>query len=486
MKTSERPWRDGPSKKYTYDDVDLTKPINQWQKAIETRDASEVARLLKEHPEYANTKIMGRKRDGSLNTEGHHQEALDHVARTGHLEIAKLLVEAGANEERIRGAFMIAEPNVAEYLLDHCDDPQPDIGLMAYLGKWEAMEFWFKRGMKPKPRTLQDACCGRPSMRHFAAREDSNSNLWPEQYRETVRVLIEAGVDVNERSLGGNEKWGGAKPWRNNRETPLHMAAASHDVVLIQQLLDAGADKTLKNDLGDTPFDWAIRYLAPGDVIKLLNFEGNPRDNYDLVWAANQGELDKVKLLVEAGADPNSVDPNGMGTLLSFHPDVLKYLLEKGANPDIQRNENILPVLVGIAGFNTECLKVLLDGGADPNIAGHHNGETALHHAVCGDNFEQVKALLDAGADPNKRTLGGKLTYMLWRDARVRSETPLHRAAAYGTPEIIKLLLDKGADPTIRDANKDTPLSWASWHRRDKAIIDLLSYDGAGVGPDII
>ena len=143
-------------------------------------------------------------------------------------------------------------------------------------------------------------------------------------------------------------------------------------------------------------------------------------------------------------------------------------------------------MLVGIAGFNTECLKVLLDGGADPNIAGHHNGETALHHAVCGDNFEQVKALLDAGADPNKRTLGGKLTYMLWRDARVRSETPLHRAAAYGTPEIIKLLLDKGADPTIRDTNKDTPLSWASWHRRDKAIIDLLSYDGAGVGPDII
>jgi len=57
---------------------------------------------------------------------------------------------------------------------------------------------------------------------------------------------------------------------------------------------------------------------------------------------------------------------------------MLKYMLENGANPDIQRNENILPVLAGIGGFNPECLSVLLESGADPNIAGHYNGETAL------------------------------------------------------------------------------------------------------------
>ena len=482
--TMERPWRDGYPKTYSYANVDLSDPINQWQKAIEMRDADEVARLLKQHPEYANMQIMDRKRDGQLNTEDHHQEALEQVARTGHLEIAKLLVEAGANKDRICGALMIAESNVAEFLLEHCDRPEPDIGLMAYLGKWEAMQFWFDRGYKPEMQMLHDACCGRPSMRHFAARVDSDSNLWPLQYRETVRVLIEAGADVNERTLGGDEKWGGAKPWRKNRETPLHIAAASHDIVLIQQLLDAGADKTLKNDLGDTPFDWAIRYLAPSDVVTLLNFDGNPRSNPQLWNAAHAGDLETVKQLIESGADPNAVDANGSGTLLNFHPEVTRYLLEKGANPDIQRNENILPVLVGIAGFNTECLKVLLDGGADPDIAGHHNGETALHHSVCGDNLEQVMALLDAGADPNKRTLAGKMTYMLWRDARVRGETPLHRAAAYGTPEVIQLLLDKGADPTIQDANKDTPLSWASWHHRDKSIIDMLAYEGSGVGPD--
>ena len=68
--------------------------------------------------------------------------------------------------------------------------------------------------------------------------------------------------------------------------------------------------------------------------------------------------------------------------------------------------------------------------------------------------------------------------------ARVRGETPLHRAAAWGSPEVIQLLLDAGADLTIRDANKDTPLGWASWYRRDKSIIDQLGYEGSGIGPD--
>jgi ankyrin repeat protein len=178
--------------------------------------------------------------------------------------------------------------------------------------------------------------------------------------------------------------------------------------------------------------------------------------------------------MIDAGADPNSVDANGAGTLLNFHPDVIRYLMSKGADPDIQRNENILPVLVGVAGINTDCVEAMLSGGADPNIASQHNGETALHHAVCGDRFDEVKVLLEAGADPNQKTIAGEVTYMLWRDARVRGETALHRAAAYGTIEVIQLLLEHSADPNIRDANGDSPLSWASWHMREKAIIDLL------------
>jgi ankyrin repeat protein len=176
-----------------------------------------------------------------------------------------------------------------------------------------------------------------------------------------------------------------------------------------------------------------------------------------------------------------------MGPLLTFTPSVCEYLLSKGADPNRQKNESGCPVLVGVAYMNNvECVRLLLEGGADPNAV-NECGETALHSSLtkageqnvsAADRHAVVQLLIKHGADPNRRTIPGKVTLGFWRDVRTRGETPLHRAAAYASEETVKFLLKAGADKTIRDANGDSPQSWASWHWRPKHLIFLLDPHG--------
>ena len=202
-----------------------------------------------------------------------------------------------------------------------------------------------------------------------------------------------------------------------------------------------------------------------------------------LVRASLQGDLALVRKLVESGVDVNSTDEHGMGPLLTFTPSVAEYLLSKGADPNRQKNENGAPVLVGVAYMNNaDCVRLLLAGGADPNAVVDRTGENALHSSLASagddaraaDRHAVVKVLIEFGTDPNRRTIPGVPTLAFWRDVRTRGETPLHRAAAYTSEETIRFLLEAGADKTIRDANGDSPQSWASWHWRPKALIDLL------------
>src|SRR5258705_12246017 len=102
-----------------------------------------------------------------------------------------------------------------------------------------------------------------------------------------------------------------------------------------------------------------------------------------LKHACSAGELDNVRRLLDAGANPNSADEHGSGTLLTFHPTIVEYLLSRGADPNIQVNENGASVLAGLAYVNQlECVRILLGHGADPNRGRDASGETPLHHAL--------------------------------------------------------------------------------------------------------
>ena len=210
----------------------------------------------------------------------------------------------------------------------------------------------------------------------------------------------------------------------------------------------------------------------------------------EIVQKIKDGRTDLILNFVEAGQSPSYKDENGT-TLLqwcAYYGDVsaIKYLLQKGASlKELGPNYDL-----NGAAFHGHwrLTQFLLEKGADANYQLSDTGETALHAALCKANRPAyawvVQLLLSAGANPNLATRINVETGAFMRDVHTRGETPLHRAAAFADYDTIQLLLSAGADKTIKDANGETPLSWASWHLRPAKIIDLLCYGDFRVHPD--
>jgi ankyrin repeat protein len=130
----------------------------------------------------------------------------------------------------------------------------------------------------------------------------------------------------------------------------------------------------------------------------------------------------------------------------------------------------------------------LIEEGADVNHPLPDTGETPLHAATCAANRPAhdfvIQVLLANGADPNRATRPSVETGCFMRDCRTYGETPFHRAAAFGTEQAIQLLLEAGADIDAKDANGDSPLSWASWHKRPATILERLCFGDHSLHPD--
>jgi palmitoyltransferase len=198
--------------------------------------------------------------------------------------------------------------------------------------------------------------------------------------------------------------------------------------------------------------------------------------SHELLEATAAGDLDRVRSLVESGADVNARDEHGSGTLLNFHPGITAYLLSRGANPNTQTNENGVAVLAGLCFVNeSECAKLLVAHGADVNRGRDESMETPLHHALAGGaDIELIRNLIDRGANVNAKTLPGVCSYNFYGSTPTRGETPLHRAAAFASIDVVQLLLQAGADRALQDVHGETPHIWAGWYRRDQELVELL------------
>lgn len=117
-------------------------------------------------------------------------------------------------------------------------------------------------------------------------------------------------------------------------------------------------------------------------------------------------------------------------------PEIVQYLLEKGADPDARDSDGIPVVGSAVNGGHTNMVQWLVDAKADVNVVYTQNKITPLHEAH--PYPEIVRILLDHGADINK--------------GNVESRTALNFAIRVNNLAPVQVLLDAKTKPDINSA----------------------------------
>lgn len=204
------------------------------------------------------------------------------------------------------------------------------------------------------------------------------------------------------------------------------------------------------------------------------------------------GRTDEVFAWVAEGGSATACDARGVSLLqwCAYHGDVsaVRFLIGQGAQ--LTSLGDNLDLNGAVFHGHWQLSEFLIEAGADVNHALPDTGEVPLHSALCkpdrAGTEPLLRMLLAHGADPKRRTRPGVETGSFMRDIRTRGETPLHRAAAFASETAITMLLTAGAEREARDANGDSPLTWASWHLRPAYILDLLCFPPHRIHPEAV
>ena len=398
------PAREDPNKRSD----DGTTPL-MW--AVNKGDVAEVRRLLRlgANPklvnnygasamslaaEVANTDILkllietGVDPD-SANPEG--MTALLAVARTGNVEAAQVLLKAGAKvdaKEKWGGqtplmwASARRHPAMMELLISKGADVNARSTDRNYQRHIQA---------EGRPKSLDS---GGLTPLLYAARENCMA---------CVDVLLKNKADINLPDPDG--------------VPPLLVAIMNANWDLAKQLIDAGADINQWDIYGETPL-----YLALNSRTRL---DGG-RASIDPINKTTGTAI--VRMLLDKGANPNAqlffqpANLAGTTNLRGATPliraannndlEMVKLLLEKGADATLYMADRQTPIHAVLSGRASETqaielIKILHKAGTDVNVVALINhpqeirGGSALHYAVRKRQKEVIKLLASMKIDMN-------------------------------------------------------------------------------------
>jgi ankyrin repeat protein len=246
-----------------------------------------------------------------------------------------------------------------------------------------------------------------------------------------VKLLLDHGADVNAK-----ENYRG--------QTALMWAAAEHHADVAKLLLARGADWKIQSSARET----TIPKLSAASSVTPLARGGLTAFHF----AAREGDIETGRVMLDGGVDINQVDADNTSglvvSILNKRYSYAKFLLDRGADPNIAdvRGRAALYAAIDMRNQDYSALpahpdddplpsldlvKALLDHGANPN--------SQLTKNLPGrSGMDQGDVTLDAGT------------------------TPLMRAARAGDAAVMRLLLAKGADPKLTTKDGNDALQFAA------------------------
>ncbi len=396
------------------------------------RDDREIARLLIE----AEADVDAWTRVGDITP-------LRLASKNGSAAMIALLVEAEADVNRggttgttpLMAAAMTGSPEAVQVLLDHgayvdardVKNGQTPLMFAAWENRADAIALLvgygahmgltsFVTSLIEESRKYDDDGNPLPNRTTKASRRGGNSVMGGmtallfaarDGNLEAVRALVEAGADVDQVSGGDGS-------------SPMVIAASNGHFTVTQYLLDQGADPNLANTDGLAPLNATVhmRY-AP------VSWAPNPIFDQEVV-----GPLELIQALLDRGADPNQrlrrklwfspsshdrswVEHVGATPFwraaMSSDVEAMRLLVAAGADPNLSTDSDTTPLMVaagiGWTGNLSQnapdsfraAVEYCVELGNDINAI-DADGFTALHGAASRGESEVVRYLVEHGA----------------------------------------------------------------------------------------
>ena len=310
---------------------------------------------------------------------------------------------------------------VVDYAGERVGMPESVSKLEKTVDLLSGVERWTRGNRETVPALMQEKFdFTSPEASKFLANVAQRGNA------DAVRDLIAAGVTVS------------AEPVQSGRDmsgTALENAAQRGDVEMLRALLSAG----IKDP--DAKTEALMRASSAGkiDAIRLLIGSGaNPIAPDVLVQASASGIPTVVQEILKYKPDVNSRGEEGTTALIAclraYHvketdvnlKEVIRMLLDAGADPNLADNKGKTPLIAN--SRNLEITQMLIAHGANVN-ARASDGFTPLMNA---GTVELTRFLLEHGADPFARTDRGETALDWANQMNHKDQAALLKAAMAG------------------------------------------------------